>query len=94
MSYRLKFVPKALKEWERLDGSIKEQFKKVLARRLDNPHIPASRLFHLDNCYKIKLKNAAYRLVYQVIEDDNSLFVLVIAKRDDVYKILHERVED
>ena len=28
MSYNLEFMPKALKEWENLGSTIKEQFKK------------------------------------------------------------------
>lgn len=32
--YRLKFVPDALKEWQSLDGSIKEPLRKALKKRL------------------------------------------------------------
>ena len=34
MSYELEFLEEALSEWQRLDGSIKAQFKKKLAERL------------------------------------------------------------
>lgn len=40
-SYSLKFIPTALKEWEKLDRSVQLQFKKKLAERLENPHVPA-----------------------------------------------------
>jgi len=44
MTYKLKFLPAALKEWEKLAPLLKSQFKKKLAERLDNPHVPASKL--------------------------------------------------
>lgn len=91
MSYKLKFIPQALKEWQKLDNSIKIQFKKIIERRLENPYIPSARLYHLDDCYKIKLKSAAYRLVYKIIEEEKAIVVLVIASRNEVYKLLKDR---
>jgi mRNA-degrading endonuclease RelE of RelBE toxin-antitoxin system len=32
--YRLKFIPAALDEWQKLDGSIKEPLRKALKKRL------------------------------------------------------------
>lgn len=84
-AYTLKFVPQALDEWSRLDGSVKEEMRKALKKRLSNPHVPASRLHgDLAGCYKIKLQKAGLRLVYQV--DDGVLVVLVlaVAKREDL----------
>lgn len=64
MSYELVFHENALKEWEKLDSSIKEQFKKQLAKRLENPRVPSVRLRGKDmqNTYKIKLRDVGYRL--------------------------------
>ena len=54
--YSLKFVPAALEEWHKLDGSIKTQFKKALAKRLEQPIVPSAALAgELHQCYKIKL---------------------------------------
>ncbi len=39
MSYKLKFLPSALKEWHKLAPELKEQFKAHLSRRLENPYI-------------------------------------------------------
>jgi mRNA interferase RelE/StbE len=44
MSYELNFHPDALKEWRKLDNPIREQFKKKLAERLENPHIVSAKL--------------------------------------------------
>ena len=96
MSYSLEFKESALKEWKKLDGGIREQFKKKLAERLGRPHVEAARLKGMPDCYKIKLKNAGYRLVYQV--DDNRVVVIVVAvgKRENlsVYKTAGRRVKD
>lgn len=39
MTYKLEFKKSALKEWEKLGHTIKEQFKKKLKERLENPHV-------------------------------------------------------
>jgi len=76
--YRLKFVPDAWREWPALDGSIKQALKPLLAKRLQNPHVPGSLLHReLAGCYKIKLLKQGYRLVYMV--EDDVLFVLVLS---------------
>lgn len=66
MTYSLEFKESAFKEWQKLDGAIRGQFKKKLAERLERPHVASARLSGMTDCYKIKLKNAGYRLVYQV----------------------------
>lgn len=67
---------------ENLDNSLREPFKKKLAERLENPHVPAAALAGMPGCYKIKRLRAGYRLVYRV--EENIIFVTVIAvgKRD------------
>ena len=56
MTYSLKFLPSALEEWENVNNSIKPLLKNKLQQRLNNPHVPASRLRGFENHYKIKLK--------------------------------------
>ena len=77
MSYKLRFHKLALKEWEKLDSPLRNQFKNKLAQRLKNPRIPSAALSGMPDCYKIKLRSAGYRLVYRV--DDGTLYVTVIA---------------
>ena len=83
--YRLKFVPDALKEWQALDGSIKEPLRKALKKRLEQPHVPGAELHgELRGCYKIKLRKQGYRLVYQVEDDVLVVLVLAIDRREDL----------
>ena len=87
MTYKLKFHPDALKEWQELSRPDKEYFKKKLAQRLENPHVPGSRLSGGHNLYKIKRKRPPLRLSYHV--NDSALIVttLSVGKRDsDIYK--------
>jgi len=42
MTYKLKFLPSAKKEWDKLDNSVKKQFKTKLKKCLENPHIEAN----------------------------------------------------
>ncbi|MFZ2869910.1 type II toxin-antitoxin system RelE family toxin [Zavarzinia sp.] len=96
MTYELAFLDEALKEWRKLDNVTREQFKAKLVERLENPKIPSARLHGAKERYKIKLRNAGYRLVYQV--RDTELLVLVVAvgkrERNDVYKTADRRKTD
>lgn len=94
MTYKLVFKQEAKKEWEKLDSTIKSQFKKKLIERLITPRIESSRLSGMKDCYKIKLRSAGYRLVYQVRDNELLISVVAIGKRDrnQVYKIAIKRV--
>ena len=93
MSYKLKFLPTALKEWKKLDNSIQVQLKKKLKERLQSPHVPSCQLSGFENHYKIKLRASGYRLVYEVINKEICVLVIAIGKRDKslVYKKANER---
>lgn len=82
MPFKLRFHELAWAEWQKLDGSIKAPLKKKLLERLQEPRIPSAALSNMPDCYKIKLRQAGYRLVYRV--DAEIVFVTVIAvgKRD------------
>ena len=82
MRYSLQFHELALKEWKRLDSSIREQFKKKLAERLQQPRVPSSALSGMRDCYKIKLRSIGYRLVYKVNDDILFVTVISIGKRE------------
>ena len=92
--YDLEFDVDALKEWRKLDGSIQAQFKKQLTKRLLEPHVPSARLHgDLQNTYKIKLRDAGYRLVYEVIEQRLVIVVIAVGRRDhdEVYLLASKR---
>jgi mRNA interferase RelE/StbE len=82
MNYKLKFLPSALKEWNKIGSTIREQLKKKLKERLDEPVVPADRLIGFKNHYKIKLRSAGYRLVYEVDQGEISVIVITVGKRE------------
>lgn len=96
MIYELHFHPLALKEWRKLSQELQGQFKKLLKRRLENPHVISAKLSSLlKDCYKIKLRQVGYRLVYQV--DDNKMVLLVVAvgkrNKNKIYESAEDRQE-
>ena len=93
-TYRLRFLRDAKKEWDKLGASLRSQFSKKLQERLQYPRVEAARLSDMPDCYKIKLRAAGYRLVYQVHDDRIVVLVIAVGKRDrdQVYKVAVRRV--
>jgi mRNA interferase RelE/StbE len=87
-TYSLAFLPSALKEWRKLGAPVREQFKRKLAERMEQPRVPSAALSGLPDYYKIKLRAAGYRLVYRV--EDAQIMIVVVAvgkrERNAVYK--------
>lgn len=96
MTYSLEFKKSALKEWNKLGHTVKEQFKKKLAERLESPHVPSAALSGAPNIYKIKLRQLGYRLVYTVNDTVITITVIAVGKRDrnEVYDIALSRLRD
>ncbi|MEO7623815.1 MAG: type II toxin-antitoxin system RelE/ParE family toxin, partial [Gallionella sp.] len=80
-------------EWRKLDTTVREQFKKKLAERLQHPRVPSAKLTGHKDRYKIKLRSVGYRLVYEV--RDSVLLVIVVAvgkrERNAVYRMAAKR---
>ncbi|VEI61646.1 type II toxin-antitoxin system RelE family toxin [Serratia rubidaea] len=95
MTYKVKFCESALKEWNRLDKALQQQFAKKLKKCCENPHIPAAKLRGMPGCYKIKLRASGFRLVYEVIDDCLVIAVVAVGKRErgSVYQLSSERLK-
>ncbi len=94
MTCELEFKKSALKEWNKLGQPIKDQFKKKLKERLENPHVPSAALTGAANLYKIKLRQLGYRLVYSVEDKTIMVTVIAVGKRDrnEVYNLALSRL--
>ena len=94
MTYRLVFKEDALKEWKKLEPTLKKQFQSRLKQRLEKPKVESARLNGMKNCYKIKLRSAGYRLVYEVRDEEIVVSVVAVGKRErnQVYKIAAKRI--
>lgn len=88
MTYKLAFSPIAQRSWNKLGATVRAEFEKVLRRRLEDPHVPAAKLKGAPNLYKIKLRSAGYRLVYQVRDRQLVVFVVGVGRRDETYESL------
>lgn len=93
MTYKLRFLPVALKEWNKLGVPIRTQFKKKLAERLLDPRVPADKLSGYNSVYKIKLRSAGYRLAYEVVDDELIVYVLAVGKweKGKIYSSVRKR---
>ena len=74
-----------------LNNNSKIKLKKLL----ENPHIKANVLSGLANCYKIKLRDSGYRLVYEVEDSAIIIYVISVGKRDKntAYKEAKKRLD-
>lgn len=105
MTWHLDLLKEADKELEKLEGSQRLQVQKLLGRVLQNPYSPEKGGYgkplgnkqgnNLTGFYKIKLKSSGIRVVYQLVETETSLLVIVIGARADesVYHLAKQRIE-
>ena len=93
--YELEFLSSARKEWDKLGATIRDQFVRNLGERLTAPVVASARLHGLDDCYKIKLRAAGYRLVYRVEETRLVVLLVAVGRRDRnlVYKLAAGRLD-
>jgi mRNA interferase RelE/StbE len=78
----LQFLPSARKEWDKLDNTARQQFKRKLAERLENSRVESARLGTMPDCCKIKLAFLGYRLVYRVVDSTITVTVVAVGKRE------------
>ena len=83
MSYKLHFIKKSKKEWDKLNSTTREQFKKKLEKRLEEPVVLSDKLSGFENVYKIKLRSSGFRLAYEVRKDKVIVVVLAVGKREN-----------
>jgi mRNA interferase RelE/StbE len=93
MTFKLVFKIEAKKEWDSLDATVRSLFAQKLKERIEQPRIESARLNGMKDCYKIKLRRAGYRLVYQVRDNELLVSVIAVGKREknQVYKAAIKR---
>ena len=75
--------------------SVKEPLRKVLKKRLEQPHVAGAALHGvLAGCYRIKLRQQGHPLVFTVEDDALIVLVLAVDKREDsvAYRAALERL--
>lgn len=104
MSWDVKYLPEALEDLRKLDGSQKILIRKAIQKICQNP-LPETeggygKLLgnkngtNLSGFLKIKLRGAGLRIVYQLIRQGDHMLVIVIGAREDeeVYEIAKKRI--
>lgn len=104
MSWQIKYLPEAVDDLRKLDGSQKILIRKALKKVCQNP-LPETEggygkllgnkgSSHLSGFLKIKLRGAGLRIVYQLIRKEDHILVIIIGAREDdeVYEIAQKRI--
>ena len=82
MTYELRFRRKP-KEWDGLGATIRAQFKKKLAERLENPHVPLGKAaWGAEPLQDQVARSVGYRLVYEVRDNELVVSVIAVGKRE------------
>lgn len=105
MNWDVKYLPEALEDLRKLDGSQKILIRKAIQKVCRNP-LPETEggygkplgnkgSNHLSGFLKIKLRGAGLRIVYQLIRQGSNILVIVIGAREDdeVYEIAKKRID-
>lgn len=104
MSWNVKYLPEALDDFRKLDGSQKILVRKAIQKVCQNP-LPETEggygkllgnksSTNLTGFLKTKLRGAGLRIVYQLIRQGDYMLVIVIGVREDeeVYEIAQKRI--
>lgn len=104
MSWNVKYLPEALDDFRKLDGSqkilVRKAIQKVCQNSLPETEGGYGKLLgnksstNLTGFLKIKLRGAGLRIVYQLICQGDYMLVIVIGVREDeeVYEIAQKRI--
>lgn len=104
-TWKVNYLPEALKEMSRLDGSVRVQVKKAIDKVAQNPtsHFDGGhgeplanrQRADLSGLYKIKLRSIGIRVVYALMEVDGVMLIVVVGARanNEVYEDAASRRE-
>lgn len=104
MNWEIKYLPEAVRDLKKLDGSQRVLVARAIKKVSANP-LPASEGGYgkplgnkggnnLTNLLKIKLRGPGIRVVYELVRTETSMLIVVVGAREDdeVYEIASKRV--
>lgn len=98
MSWRIEFLPEAVEDMRRLDGSTRARVAKAIEKVSASPYPQSGdpqgrvgygkplgnrRNYELAGLMKVKLRGDGIRVVYKLVEREGSMLVIVIGLRSD-----------
>ena len=105
MSYELSYLPEAVSDMHKLDGSQRKLVRKALAKLSTNP-LPKTEGGYgqwlgnngnasLAGFLKVKLRGAGLHIVYTLKRENEKVLIIIIGAREDeeVYEIAAKRIQ-
>jgi mRNA interferase RelE/StbE len=97
--HNIQFIPEAVDDYKKLDGSIKILVNEKIDKLAENPFLgePLGNKNNIDltGFYKLYIAKKTYRIVYRILQNDRIEIVEIwgIGKRDKlaIYKTIHKR---
>lgn len=104
MKWKIEYIKEAQRDLKRLDPYNRKVILKAIEKTAERPLPPPDGIgkplgnhasARLSGFYKIKLKDMGYRVVYQLIRQNDMMRIIVISVRDDeaVYKEAERRIQ-
>lgn len=105
MKWKIEYFSGAMRDLKRLDPHNRKCVVKAIEKTAERPLPPPNGIgkplgnhatSNLSGCYKIKLRNLGYRVVYSLIRSEEKMKIIVISIRDDneVYKEAERRLRE
>ena len=93
MNWSIEFLPEAKADLDKLDGSVRPQVLKGIAKIRQNPLSDGYLGSDLSGLMKIKFKRLGIRVVYKTEIVDNVVKIIIISARSDgqVYEEAEKR---
>jgi len=100
MKYKIEFIPEAVDDYKKFDGSIKKIVNKKLEELSDNPFLGENLgnkyNINLTGFYKLYINNKKHRIIYRIINDNIEIIeIWGIGKRDkeEIYRLIGKRIK-
>jgi mRNA interferase RelE/StbE len=100
MAFKIEFHPEAVKDFDRLDGSIRKEVAKRIGALAENPFLgkPLGNKMGLDltGFFKLYAAKKKIRIVYRLLKDHLEVIEIIgIGKREkeEVYKLILRRLQ-
>ena len=88
MTYRLRYLPRVLKDIKRLDPTVREAVKKALEKIAADPSSGKPLLYSLKGCHSFRTNT--YRIIYKVRRKELIVLVVAVGHRREVYEGLRK----
>ena len=103
MSWKIEYIKEAQRDLQKLDAYNRRIILKAIEKTAQRPLPPPDGIgkalgnhaaANLSGCYKIKLRDLGYRVMYGLVREGNVMKVIVISIRDDdaVYREAERRI--